>query len=102
MSCLSRSRLRRYRARLSSSDWLGQYPRVGQYAGQAPPPTRGPRHGDSASRGGGIIGVVCLWNMLKRRKMGYKPPVAPPPLPRTQCEECSNQEEEKIQLENGG
>ena len=49
---------------------------------------------------GVVIGVLCLWDMLKRRKMGYKPPVAPPPLPQPQSEECSKQEEEKIQPEN--
>ena len=48
---------------------------------------------------GGVIGVVCLLDMLgyTRMKIRYNPPVAPPPLPRTQSEECSNQEEEKIQ-----
>ena len=50
---------------------------------------------------GVVIGVVC-WRMAKRREMGYKPPIAPQPLPRTQwvLEESSNQEEEKIQPEN--
>ena len=50
---------------------------------------------------GVVIGVVCL-RMAKRREMGYKPPIAPQPLPRTQwvLEESSNQEEEKIQPEN--
>ena len=46
---------------------------------------------------GVVIGVVCLWNMRKGWKMGYKSPIAPQPLPRTQSEESSNQEEEKIQ-----
>ena len=49
---------------------------------------------------GVVIGVLCLWDMLKRRKMGYKPPVAPLPLPQPQSEECSKQEEEIIQPEN--
>ena len=36
---------------------------------------------------GVVIGVSCLWDMLKRRKMGYKPPVAPPPLPQQENED---------------
>ena len=41
-----------------------------------------------------VLAIGVIWATRKRRKMGYKPPVAPPPLPRTQCEESSNQEEE--------
>ena len=43
-----------------------------------------------------VLGGVCggVWLGCKMR---YKPPIAPPPLPRTQSEESSNQEEEKIQ-----
>ena len=46
---------------------------------------------------GVVIGVVC-WRMAKRREMGHKPPIAPQPLPRTQCEESSNQEAEPSEL----
>ena len=46
---------------------------------------------------GVVIGVVC-WRMAKRREMGYKPPIAPQPLPRTQAENSSNQEAEKSEL----
>jgi len=44
-----------------------------------------------------LILVVVIGGVLLGCKMRYKPPIAPPPLPRTQSEESSNQEEEKIQ-----
>ena len=44
--------------------------------------------------GGVWLGCKMIWLGCKMR---YKPPIAPPPLPRTQSEESSNQEEEKIQ-----
>ena len=44
--------------------------------------------------------VIVLGGVWLGCKMRYKPPIAPPPLPRTQSEESSNQEEEKIQPEN--
>ena len=44
-----------------------------------------------------LIAVLVLGGVWLGCKMRYKPPTAPPPLPRTQSEESSNQEEEKIQ-----
>ena len=44
-----------------------------------------------------LILVPVIGGVLLACKMRYKPPIAPPPLPRTQSEESSNQEEEKIQ-----
>ena len=44
-----------------------------------------------------LIAVLVLGGVWLGCKMRYKPPIAPPPLPRTQSEESSNQEEEKIQ-----
>ena len=44
-----------------------------------------------------LILVVVIGGVWLGCKMRYKPPIAPPPLPRTQSEESSNQEEEKIQ-----
>ena len=55
-----------------------------------------------------VIAISLLWPILLMLvvviggvwlgcKMTYKPPIAPQPLPRTQSEESSNQEEEKIQ-----
>ena len=44
-----------------------------------------------------LILVVVIGGVLLGCKMRYKPPIAPAPLPRTQSEESTNQEEEKIQ-----
>ena len=44
-----------------------------------------------------LILVVVIGGVLLGCKMRYKPPIAPPLLPRTQSEESSNQEEGKIQ-----
>jgi len=48
-----------------------------------------------------VIGAVYFGRKLRnRQEIGDEPPITPQPLPRTQGEDSSNQEEEKIQPEN--
>ena len=45
-----------------------------------------------------VLAIGVIWATRKRRKMGYKPPIAPQALPQTQSEESSNQESEPSEL----
>ena len=45
-----------------------------------------------------VLAIGVVWATRKRRKMGYKPPIAPQALPQTQSEESSNQESEPSEL----
>ena len=45
-----------------------------------------------------VLAIGVIWAKRKRRKMGYKQPIAPQALPQTLSEESSNQESEPSEL----
>ena len=45
-----------------------------------------------------VLAIGVIWATRKRRKMGYKQPIAPEALPQTLSEESSNQESEPSEL----
>jgi membrane protein implicated in regulation of membrane protease activity len=48
-----------------------------------------------------VVWAYFAWRMRKRREIGDEPSIAPQPLPRTQAENSSNQEEGKIHPDIG-